>query len=464
MRLICTLFIVIIFFRIPAFSQDFNQEILSFSEYLGYVKKYHPLVSRANLEIDKAQAALMQARGGFDPKIELDFDTKQFRGSQYYSVLNSSFKIPTWYGIEVKAAFDNSDGIYLNPQNTSPTQGVTSFGISVPVAQGLFINQRIADLKKAKLQIQMSTSQQRLFSLEVLYDASIAYFSWLRQYNEAEMYKEYLYYAEDRYKGVLKLIAQGDKPAIDSVETGIAVKNRQLNLENAILKLNKARLELSNYLWINGTPIEPAENLKPDVDLFSSIEDILNTRQLYDTQNIIADHPKLRLMETKISMLDVERRLKANYLLPKLNLGYYFLNEPSYFSTFTPNDYKLGVNFSFPIFLRQERGALNLTKLKLRESKFELQQETLQIKNKIDAQQMEKTSLKKQSGMLDNLVKDYQKMLEAEERLFSFGESSIFVLNSRENNLITAKIQQISVENSFLVSNADLFKIMAMMN
>lgn len=464
MRVFYMLFIILTFFGIPAFSQDFNQEVLSFREYLGYVKKYHPLVSRANLELDKAQAALMQARGGFDPKIELDFDTKQFRGTQYYSVLNSSFKIPTWYGIEVKAAFDNSDGFYLNPQNTSPTQGVTSFGISVPVAQGLFINQRIADLKRAKLQIQMSNSQQRLFSLEVLYDASIAYFSWLRQYNEAEMYKEYLYYAEDRYKGVLKLIAQGDKPAIDSVETGIAVKNRQLNLENAILKLNKARLELANYLWINGTPIEPAENLKPDVNLFNSIEDILNTAQLYDTQDIIADHPKLRLMETKISMLDVERKLKANYLLPKLDLGYYFLNEPSYFSTFRPNDYKLGVNFSFPIFLRQERGALNLTKLKLRETKFELQQETLQIKNKIDAQQMEKTSLKKQSGMLDNLVKDYQKMLEAEERLFSFGESSIFVLNSRENNLITAKIQQISVENSFLVSNADLFKIMAMMN
>ena len=90
MRLFCMLFIVSVFFKIPAFSQDFNHEVLSFREYLGYVKKYHPLVSRANLEIDKAQAALMQARGGFDPKIELDFDTKQFKGTQYYSVLNSS--------------------------------------------------------------------------------------------------------------------------------------------------------------------------------------------------------------------------------------------------------------------------------------------------------------------------------------------------------------------------------------
>ncbi|HQS52126.1 MAG TPA: TolC family protein, partial [Daejeonella sp.] len=230
MRPIFLLFVFLFTTAYQVFAQEFNQDILSFREYLGYVKKYHPLVSRANLEIDKAQAGLMQARGAFDPKIELDFDNKQFRGTQYYSVLNSSFKIPTWYGIEVKAAFDDNAGIYLNPQNIGPNQGITAVGLSVPVAQGLFINQRIADLKNAKLQIQLSESQRRLLSLEVLYKASIAYFSWLKHFNEVEMYREYLFYSQDRFKGVLKLIQQGDKPAIDSVETGIAVKNRELSL------------------------------------------------------------------------------------------------------------------------------------------------------------------------------------------------------------------------------------------
>ena len=464
MRPIFLLFVFLFTTVYHLFAQEFNQDILSFREYLGYVKKYHPLVSRANLEIDKAQAGLMQARGAFDPKIELDFDNKQFRGTQYYSVLNSSFKIPTWYGIEVKAAFDDNAGIYLNPQNIGPNQGITAVGLSVPVAQGLFINQRIADLKNAKLQIQLSESQRRLLSLEVLYKASIAYFSWLKHFNEVEMYREYLFYSQDRYKGVLKLIQQGDKPAIDSVETGIAVKNRELSLENAILKLNKSRLDLANYLWINNVPIEPAEDLKPERNLSTNIEEILNTGDLFDTQNIISSHPKLKMIETKIGMLDVERKLKANYLLPKIDLGYYYLSEPLMFNSFRNDDYKVGVNFSFPIFLRGERGALNMTKLKLKETKFELQQERLEIQNKIDAQQVEKSSFRKQSGQINNLVNDYKRMLEAEERLFSFGESSIFILNSRENNLISAKIQQIDLENSFLVSNADLFRILATEN
>jgi hypothetical protein len=38
---------------------------------LGYVKKFHPLVKTANLEINKAQASLMAARGAFDQKLRL---------------------------------------------------------------------------------------------------------------------------------------------------------------------------------------------------------------------------------------------------------------------------------------------------------------------------------------------------------------------------------------------------------
>ena len=41
------------------------------------------------------------------------------------------------------------------------------------------------------------------------------------------------------------------------------------------------------------------------------------------------------------------------------------------------------------------------------------------------------------------------------KKLFSFGESSIFLINSRENNLVSAKLSQISIENQFYISNAD---------
>ena len=63
--------------------------------------------------------------------------------------------------------------------------------------------------------------------------------------------------------------------------------------------------------------------------------------------------------------------------------------------------------------------------------------------------------------MISGLVSGNSQMLQSEERLFSLGESSIFLLNSRENNLVSIQLTQLGLENRFLNSNAELFKIMA---
>ena len=434
----------------------------SYNEFLGYVKKYHPLVKNADLEITRAQANLMMARGGFDPKIEVDFDKKQFKDKEYYSILNSSFKIPTWYGIEVKAGFDNNEGIYLNPQNTVPNQGLTSFGISVPLGQGLLINQRMADVRKAKMQVQLSQAERKLEAIAVLYDASVAYFNWKRNYDEVQLYKVYQKNAQIRFKGIETLIQQGDKPAIDSVEAGIIVKNRTLSLEDSQLKLAKAKLELSNYLWLdNSIPLELSDALIPENKLATTIQETLRTNDLQNQDFSITNHPKINVLERKIDMLNVDRKLKANALLPKIDLSYSYLSEPSYIDNYQFNDYKIGVNFAFPLFLRKERGGLKLAQFKVQETQYALSLERVQLTNKITAQKTEITSLTKQRSLIEGLVKNNETMLQSEERLFSFGESSLFLINTRENNLVSAQLASIALENRFLISNSELFKIMA---
>jgi len=406
----------------------------TYNEFLGYVKKYHPLVKQADLKLNEAQANLMQARGAFDPKIEIDFSEKQFKDSEYYSILNSSFKIPTWYGIELKAGFDNAEGIYVNPENTLPNSGLTSLGISVPVGQGLFINQRMADLRKAKIARNLNVAERNLQAVEVIYEASVSYVNWKRSFDEVKLYETYLENALIRYNGVSKLIEEGDKPAIDSVEAGIAVKTRRLNLEEAKLKFTKAKLELSNYLWLeNNIPLELNDNLYPETTLSKTIKEVLQINELGTID--LDNHPKILALDTKIAMLKVDRKLKANALLPKLDLSYNYLSEPSYIDNYRFEDYKIGVNFAFPIFLRKERGSLKLADLKIQDSEFGLQFERKNLENKLKAQQQEIVSLEKQQDYNDKLVKDFTTLLNAEDRLFEMGESSLFIINSRENSL-----------------------------
>ncbi|MEY2670093.1 MAG: hypothetical protein RLZZ577_409 [Bacteroidota bacterium] len=455
-------YFVLLLFGSLAWGQNQNLKELNYNEFLGYVKKYHPLVKSAQLEINMAQANLMMARGGFDPKIEADFDQKQFKGKDYYSVFNSSFKIPTWYGIEVKAGFDNSEGIFVNPENALPNNGLTSLGITVPVGQGLFINQRMADLRKAKIQIQLSQAERKLQAIEVLYNASLAYFNWKRNHSEVQLYSTYLNNAKLRYKGIKTLINNGDKPAIDSVEAGIVVKTRQWNLEESKLKLAKSKLDLSNYLWLdNNIPLELQDDVLPENKLEQTINATLKINQLITDTISIENHPKINSLENKLAILEVDRKLKANSLLPKMDVGYHYLSEPNYWNDTNFNNYKIGVNFKFPLFLRKERGSLQLAKFKIQDTQFSLNLERVQLKNKINAQQTEIESIEKQLQLLSSLVAGNSQMLQSEERLFSLGESSIFLLNSRENNLVSIQLTQLGLENRFLNSNAELFKIMA---
>ena len=434
---------------------------MSYNEYLGFVKKYHPLVKNANLEISKAQANLMMARGGFDPKLELDYNKKQFQGTEYYSILNSSFKIPTWYGIDIKAGFEDNEGYYLNPQNKTPVNGLASLGISVPIGQGLLINQRMADLQKAKIQVKLSQAEQKLQAIAVLYDASVAYFNWKKNYEENLLYESYTVNAQKRYEGIEALIKQGDKPAIDSIEAGIVVKNRLLALEDSKLKLSKAKLELSNFLWIeNNIPLELADAIVPEKSLGKTIQETLNINDL-NQEFSLASHPKIEALQSKIDFLTVEKKLKANMLLPKIDLGYSYLAQPNPNIPNNSDNYKVGIDFYFPLFLRKERGSLKLAQYKIQESEFTRDLEKVQLTNKINAQKIEIQSLVKQQKLNSKLVMDYETMLKSEERLFNLGESSLFLINTRENSLVSARLSQIALENRFYTSNSELYKIMA---
>ncbi|WP_396149181.1 TolC family protein [Flavobacterium sp.] len=454
---------LLLLFSVVSWSQNLaTDSILTLDAYLGYVKQFHPLVKQANLEVSQAQAGIIAARGGFDPKIEVDYENKQFKNSEYFDLLNSTFKIPTWYGIEIKAGFDRMDGVFLNPQNTVPTNGLAMAGISVPIGQGLLINDRMADLKKAKIFNNLSQAERDLEVANVLYIASNSYFNWYRNYNEYKLYETFLKNAQFRYDGIKGLITAGDRPAIDSIEAGILVKSRKLSLEQSRLKLLKSKLELSNFLWFeNNLPLELQDGISPETELEKKVENTLKTNGLLLADIDFQNHPKIRSLQNKVSILEVEKRLKGDLLKPTINLNYNYLSEPEFVRDFNTVNYKYGINFSFPLFLRKERGNFKVAKFKLQDAELDLQLENQVLRNKIDYQLQEISSLKEQIDIANELVDNFTTMLEAEERMFFFGESSLFLINSRENSLLSSSLQQIDTQLRFCASNADLFKLIA---
>jgi outer membrane protein TolC len=318
----------------------------------------------------------------------------------------------------------------------------------------------MADIRKAKIAQNLNSAERNLQAIEVLYEASTSYANWKRSYDEVKLYENYLKNAQIRYEGVSELIVQGDKPAIDSVEAGIAVTTRRLNLEDAQLKYTKARLELSNYLWFeNNLPLELKEELLPEKTLSITIKETLQVNELNNFS--LDNHPKIKALDAKIALLNVEKQLKANALLPKLDLSYNYLSEPSAIDQYRMEDYKIGLNFSIPIFLRKERAGLKLAKLKIQDTQFSLQFERKSLENKLKSQQQEIISLQKQQAYNSQLVQNFNQLLTAEDRLFGMGESSLFLINSRENTLVSSQLNAIGLENRYFQALIELYKTLA---
>jgi outer membrane protein TolC len=400
----------------------------------------------------------LRARGGFDPKIEVDYDRKKFKNTEYYDLLNATFKIPTWYGVEFKANFEENSGQFLNPSLKLPEEGLYSAGVSFSLAQGLLTNERMASLKQAKSFIRQSQADRDYLVNDILFNASLAYFEWLEATNEQQIYSSFLENAKVRLNAITRSVEEGDKAAIDITEARILLQNRELDLEMSRLKMRKAALKVGNYLWINNIPLELEENVVPKSPSINVLESVLILEGITNMEEYAKSHPKLRSLDAKIEGLLVDRNLKRNKLLPKVDLQYNFLSQDyEQLNSFNLANYKAFVNVSFPIFLRKERGDLQLANYKIQNAEFDKAAASLNIANKIAGINFEIRSLDTQNKLINDIVTDYRLLVKAEERKFILGESSLFLINTREQKLIDAQIKENSLLIKQLNATARLF-------
>lgn len=453
-----TSFVILSFFG-TAVGQSLDTTVLSFSEYMGYVKKFHPIVKQADLVINESEAELMKARGMFDPKLAVDTERKVFKDTEYFDKLDATFKIPTWYGIELKANFEQNDGTFLNPEANVPTDGLYSAGVSVSLAQGLLINKRMAAVKQAKLFRKQAKADRDILVSNILSEAAKSYLDWLRKYNEVKIYENFLQNAEFRFNSIKRSVINGDMAAIDSTEARITKNTRKLALIKARVQFTQATLELSNFLWLDDrTPLEVQATVIPQVNITGEIDTTLGTSELNDNLANLDNHPKLLSLDYKYQIQKVDRNLKLNNLLPQVDFQYNFLTEtPNLLNSFSTSAYKSGLSVRFPLFLRKERGDLKFAKIKLQNTRYEIDATRLTIKNKISGIESELESFTSQNVINRTIVEDYEKMLSAEERKFSIGESSLFLVNSRESKLMEARLKAVALENKFFNTKVKLF-------
>ena len=258
------------------------------------------------------------------------------------------------------------------------------------------------------------------------------------------VYQEATALAEFRLNGVKQEAQLGDKPAIDTLEAGIQLQNRQLALQEALLNFQNASAKLGIFLWQDGQmPLELQESTIP-VDRSTVQIETSEDRLLDRIDSMVAYHPYLQQYRFKIDELKIDRRLKRENLKPQLDLKYNALNQVvgnNPFADLSINNYDWGLQFSIPIPLRKERGAIKLAKLKIQDAELDVVNQQAKIGYSVNASINEWNTTRSQTILYQQNVSDYLGLLNGERDKFEAGESSLFMINSRELGYINSQVK-----------------------
>ena len=436
------------------FAQQPTYMILPLDDFIAKVKQHHPLAKVAAIAEEKAVAGIQMAKGTFDPVLEMEANAKTFDGKNYYRYNNGEIKIPLPIG-DFKTGIENNAGQFLFSE---VTRGRSSYaGVEIPLAKGLIIDKRRAVLQQARIALNENRQQRNMMMNDLLLDAYTSYNEWAGTYKLYNIFSDYVAISAARLKLVNIGYVNGDRAAMDTTEAFIQMQNFMLMQNEALMELNTATFQLNNFLWDEReTALQIAENIVPDTNLLNENIKQKSLDNLLTQSN--STNPVLLQYKYKTEGLEVERKLKFQNLLPEINAKANLLNKNYYplknaRLPLLENNNRWGIAIKIPLLFRQGRGEYKMAKIKLQENNLLFKQKIIETENKIKDCYNRVTVLQTQIATANSALKNYNALLKNELLRFNNGESSLFLVNSRENKVLEIRQKIIELQVKLLKAN-----------
>ena len=432
---------------LPLTTEAQQQQLFTAETFISLVKATHPVAKQAAISVDKANAEILSAKGGFDPVLDVDASRKTFDGKNYYNYFNPELKVATPLPLDIKTGVEDNGGSYLSSETS---KGKTSYlGVELALGKGFLIDKRRAALKQA-LFFKSQTEQERKATINnLLFDAYTDYWQWAGAYQQFAVYNKFLDISANRLRLIRIGFYNGERSLMDTIEAFTQVQNYQLMQAEAKLKWVNASLQVSNYLWFNDdSAYVLPKHFVPDTVQFSLQQPTGAVDAIVEQSSV--QNPILKSYQFKLNSLEVEKKLKFQSLLPYftvkgnlLSKNYY---QPKGFdANYLEKNYKWGIDFKLPLFFREGSGDYKKAQLKIKETNLELENKRWQLENKIRSYHNENTALGQQLTTINTMYNNYYALLKNEEMKFTQGESSLFLVNSRETKLLELVQKQIEL-------------------
>lgn len=438
--------------------------VLDVKTFAKQVATEHPDAQIASLGPRFANYNLMAARAKVQPSFSYHSDQKRYAGNNYWNIVGGGITVPTVTGLEFYGHFDRISGDYTNPEQFLPDRGLYAAGFKLPLLRGLVFNDYQFGIASGKIGVKQADWKNVADLNNVLLKSLKAYWDWTLAYNEWKVNEKAESISYSQLRQTIASALLGERPIIDTLEAHLQWANRAIVTNESRIAYQKFKQGVLNHIWDTALfrAIEQERVFPPVLQDFG-LGEILPADSLENARMVQNRHPELQMLNLQSSLLEKEKRYRMNSLLPKVDFKYNFLFEensiPVAFNNFGNDYYKAGLQIEIPLLLRQERADYQRVKLRQEVLDLRLQTQTRYLSTELNAIYREYNLNKENLFLLTKVTEDYLKMLEAEETRFSNGESSVFIINQRENMYFQSKLKLIQTEVKWQINLVEYYHI-----
>ncbi len=454
----------------PAYGDDVPGEQrrpLELDEVLASVDVTYPLLIAVRQEIELAGADLLSASGGFDSRL---FARGEASPTGYYDRYTADLGIeqPTrLWGSKFFAGYRVGRGDFPADLNSAKTNegGELRAGVEIPLLKDGYIDSARTNLRAAEIRRRAAEPRVELRRLEVVRQASEAYWNWIAMGLTVDVERHLLRAAEDRRGQLEGRAARGAIPAIQVIDNERLIVDREIRLRGAERDAQEAAVTLSLFFRDADGAMRMPDHARLPRDF--------PAERPYDEQRMRADialaterHPILQDLGYRREVLLANLSLNRNALLPELRVGVEgsqdlgrssagidstgsFSNNPK-----DDTELKAGVRFEVPALQRAARGRVATNRAEL----IRLEQETRYARDSIEAEIRRAMAALQAAFDQTKLARENYALAArlqfGEERKFELGSSNLIDVNIRE-------IQTADAARALIFAQAAYFRAIA---
>lgn len=430
-------------------------QVVPWNEFVGTVRDRSVDVRVAQAKVREAQAKRMAAFAAFEPRIDLSSEGKDYGNDLQYRLDRAEARVGLPGGIDLVGGASQATGAFINPERKTPTEGLANFGISAPLGGALIFSDRQYAWGAASRDLELEEAKLDRVQRKVTLDAVKAYTFWQAQSEVQSAVDDALAVAAERLRLVREAFRLGERSEMDTLEAYLSWVDRradaakQQNLSAAAVADVERLLRGAEDISVNVRGARPEERpviLGPRAELSGTSPGAPNV-------------PELAMAGAALRRERLATTTAWAQWLPAPYVDYRMIQWGG--SAWNPEAVQWKVGLAVPLFNQKARADLAGAQARLRAA----QANATATQNAVEVL---RTQLEQQVQALDSERKALTSaetaayaLLQQERRRFALGESTMFILATRESKyleavqkraLASAKLQSLEAERRLLTS------------